>query len=333
MYPLLQSAIGMIGVAVRWLLFCGLCVSTIVACDTIIARQLELPANILRAWHEEHDAQEYDIGVIGNSMAYVNIHIGKLEKILGKRIVNVATGGTTSAYWYLSMKNQLLRMDRPPRYAIVVFRDMHLTQPTYGLSKGYSTKILSISDPTEPLVDALTYQPLNGRLRTKTLGRLSGYKAKQTLQNMLYNAAKMPAAWLLAGDEGAVGNDIHEAVKASLRESTLNPIHKDVPFAQQLATSYLPEMIRLARERNMQLIFVRVKRQAFVSGKEDSRTKKYMAALGQYLREERMPLIDFTYDTRIVREHYRAPKDDHLTPIGQDVFTKLVAEALQPYVR
>ncbi|MNC99974.1 hypothetical protein D3C83_184480 [compost metagenome] len=58
---------------------------------------------------------------------------------------------------------------------------------------------------------------------------------------------------------------------------------------------------------------------------------RYVRDLEAYLGERDIPLIDFTGEPRIRKEHYA--NGDHLDPaIGAPVFTELLAERLAPYL-
>jgi hypothetical protein len=104
-------------------------------------------------------------------------------------------------------------------------------------------------------------------------------------------------------------------------------------FQQELDRSFLPYMIDMAQENNIQLVFVRMKRRRDVKpGGQPKALQKYIKNLEDYLAENEVDFIDFTDDKRIKIEHFGS--GDHLSRNGgRRLFTKILAEKTLPIIQ
>lgn len=96
-------------------------------------------------------------------------------------------------------------------------------------------------------------------------------------------------------------------------------------FDAQVENSYLPDMIRIAKENNIKLVFVRIKVKSEFENLPEHEV--YLSSLRQYLKERNAYLLDYGSDPRITDDLLRDPL--HLTEEGKTVFTQLVADGLK----
>ncbi len=103
-------------------------------------------------------------------------------------------------------------------------------------------------------------------------------------------------------------------------------------FATQLDRSFLPDIVRMAKESKIQLILVRTKHLDMpTESSEPSALKDYIGALKAYASQNNLEVLDFSHDERLTGNLFI--DSHHLTPEGRLVFTKMLAEALRPILQ
>ena len=92
-------------------------------------------------------------------------------------------------------------------------------------------------------------------------------------------------------------------------------------------------MLKMAKQNDIQLIFVRTKRRRDIEPNSQPKAlQKYIKNLEDYLAKNRIVFIDFTNDKRIKIEHYGS--GDHLSRSGgKQLFTKILAEKMLPVIQ
>jgi hypothetical protein len=100
-------------------------------------------------------------------------------------------------------------------------------------------------------------------------------------------------------------------------------------FNRQLEQSFLPEMVRIARENKIQLILVRTKHlDDLDEASESAGLQNYIRALKTYAAQNNIILLDFAHDPRLTKNLYF--DNYHTRKTGEVVFTNILAEALRP---
>ena len=86
-------------------------------------------------------------------------------------------------------------------------------------------------------------------------------------------------------------------------------------------------MIAIARERDIELVLVRMKKHGQHEPSATSeRLARYSAKLERYLEGEQVPYLDFSDDPRVGLELFSW--GDHFTPEGRTAFTKMLIDDL-----
>jgi hypothetical protein len=106
----------------------------------------------------------------------------------------------------------------------------------------------------------------------------------------------------------------------------------ELDFAAQVNKSFLPEIIRLAQERGIQLVFVRAPTNIFPNADDEpSGLKQYMIDLSGYLTQQNIPMLDLSRIAGVGPSQFVDPH--HMTLEGKAIFTKVLAEALKSYIK
>lgn len=282
-----------------------------------------------------------DIVLIGDSMLARGINPDQLEQLTGKKIYKIGIEGSASAAWYLTLKNVVLTAKHKPLFVVVVFRGTMLTVPGYRVSGAYFTKIIDElatpndalllqrafiqeMSPAEQWVDQ--YVPLYGyrlNLRTKI-----EFYTRYTLTNFLgCNTNCNDKANVAVFDENGLDKILQVEAVAGVESQLYIP--ERLNFDEQVDQSFLPEIIRLTRENNIQLILVRAKtwdNRSEIS--ESPMLKKYLQSLKTYADRNAITTLDFAHDKRLTKNLYY--DNLHTREAGAVVFTQILAEALLP---
>lgn len=293
-----------------------------------------------------------EVVVVGNSVAAAAIDIERLGEALDRRTLGMIIHGSASAIWYLILKNEILPRDTRPDTVVLMFRDVYLTEPDYRIRGPYANTVDWLAGPEEPLLDRLAYFRESGALSVAARRHWSLWRGRDDLRSETEALAKAHVAPWLAG---ATPEELKEAVGRVFAEERKRPdaisrlqLETDTKidpehfrFGPQLRRSFLPELIRLAKDAGIQLIVVRApnRRTAEAAAGDLELPEwatvdlpRYMTELREYLDEQGVPLLDFDGDPRIPFEWFAA--GDHLNPDpGMVRFTGFLAERLRPLMR
>jgi len=277
--------------------------------------------------------------LLGDSMVGEGVDAAALGRRIGLRALNVQKGGAASAWCYLALENLILPAQPPPQRVAVFYRDHFLTEPRFRVDGPYRQHLAALSGPDEPLLERLALEPVDPAIAWVRRG-LPLYDRREALRSGVHGA-------LMDGVGAALFGLQRGAAEASLTrvfaDGALDPRRlgkrqldaeraddDSFAFGRDVADSFLPEMVRLAEEGGVSLVFVRMKRRRDLEpNREPKELARYQQELGAWLAERGIPVVDFTHDARLRPEHYAA--GDHLSRgEGRRVFTELLAEALAP---
>jgi hypothetical protein len=284
--------------------------------------------------------------LIGDSMLESRIDGPTLNGLAGERWEVLAQPGGSSAIWFLMMKNLVAPQSPPPRTVIILFRDRQLTLPAHRTDGGYRKTIESYMRGSEPEVEELL--------------RATNRKHQTPLERIA--VAIYPVQWRREAWQDKIQARALDLVSSSreyqrIREDTqavfglqnlrqdsgldfereeggqkgLDP--DDHEFAAAVDRSFLPTMIEIARQKNIGMIFFRVKRKplsADVPAKESPTSPAYMEALRASLEKAGAKLVDETLDADVTLKFYGA--DDHVAPAMKKEYTELFWRKTAPLV-
>lgn len=260
---------------------------------------------------------------IGNSMMFSRL--GKttaaMNGLTGKKFHYILKNGSSSAIWYLTLKNVVAASGVRPKLVFFFVRDDELTAPLTESSSNDSPYLVSLRGPSEPELDRL-------------MGRAGDHVTmKGTLDQWFHFPAwddRLPRGLAdLAMDIGGAGAS-KKAQRLVLSERfSLEHLRKDLAsdkagaedgpkvesFEAGLTNAPLTSMLKIANEHGLKLLFFRVKRRPEIDGKtvdEPKVMQAYAARLKSHIESKGGVFFDETYDPGIQLSDYL--DGDHIHP-------------------
>lgn len=271
---------------------------------------------------------------LGNSMIRDGFDVKLFERITDLPVMKASPGGVASAYWYLYLKNRLINIDYNGIELIVItFRDYELTDPFHGVNGYYIKELSKINTNNEPLLERLSYKNQANRFEDFFISNFKviqqRFEIKEKINKVIKKSIEkmftIPATY---GDTAINNTFAVEKMNVDL-QTQLELNEKNIRF-EQLSTiknTYLPEILKLAKEHKKKILFVRYKKRIDLEKKStDSKLMSYKKKLSDYLLKEGFELIDFTDCSLIKHEHYK--NGDHFNEKGKALFTKLLADSI-----
>ena len=274
---------------------------------------------------------------IGNSMLGSRINPEYLYALTGKKSYLLWTGGAASAAWYLMLKNAVLASGVRPQSVIFFFRDTFLTEPAYRTGGVYRRKIKFFSTDNETVLDSLLR-------KDKSLKELC-YDRLTDLYPILDINSQQAAAYISAACIHSLGKIFSRGFEISQVNALLDfsnfrqsdtdgdsaaaesALHYN--FTAALPGSFLPHMIKLAKDNHVQLVFIRVQRRPVnnMPPVQSTALKQYIKELDSYLKQENIVFHDFNGDPRITLDMYGT--GDHIDEKKNNLYTEIFAETLR----
>ena len=294
---------------------------------------------IAQNYRNDMESQKPDILLLGDSMLGKGVDAEKLHDLLGQSVYKVDIPGGSSAMWYLIMKSNIYPSKYAPKTLVIFFRGTMLTTPDFrvegssnlGLLNKYATmedtlfRRLAYTERMNPVDKAFSlYLPIYG-YRTEIVAALdAGFR--HTLPGLLNGCSPECADDAM---EEVLRGDIASEQLADyiIRSDMVLYAGRRLDFAYQLEHSFLLEMVRMAQEKGIQVVMVRMPTQIFPNPElEPDGLVQYNADLEAYLVEQGIALLNFEHDPRFPPEDFTEPT--HLTPEAKQRFTEILAEAL-----
>jgi len=289
-------------------------------------------------------AERPDYIIMGNSMAGTRIDTELLGQLTHAKVFDLHRNQTYSTIWYLLFKNIVIGSGIKPRAVFMFFRNDKITHPWRGTAgRLYMVWAEPYSRDQEPLVEhlvlgrdslqTLVYQTLAPLYRMQKYGPelravMSGWAmalARLAAQATGYAMDRRRRMW-----ERTVNLRFH---LGHLRSYTLSfraqQQKRDLDFPRALARSYLPEMIRLAKQHGIRLVLVRIQSRPLPNGKllRFPPLVRYVQDLRRYLKRQGIEFYDFTGDPEVTLKMYS--NRDHIAPAYKAFYTRLFYRRLK----
>lgn len=283
-----------------------------------------------------------EIVLLGDSTLLDGVDPDLMSNLMGTKVSSFHAPGSSSAFWYIVLKNNIVVSEYRPKYVVVVFRDTMLTAPGYRVHGGYFVKLDEFAATQEPVLLQKAYLNLMNPLEIGLESYFPLYSARDDIR-------KNTDAWIRYSVPGWLNCDVKctdDSMYDVFTSADLEPgqlrnavaaaeqymyAPSQLNFKRQVDKSFLPDMVRLTKENGIQLVAVRLKNQMTGTGAESIRMAQYMTELSQYLAENDVIFLDYGRDPRLKDELF---KDDlHLNPEGEIVFTQILAEELSEALR
>jgi len=325
-----------------FLVLCGL-----ISRDTVVRYDTGYPLSLgpdlggietRQVFRQEIAEARPDVVLLGDSVLRDSVDAKAFSSLAGIPAHRIAQGGSASAFWYLALKNSIADASPKPETLVIFFRDTMLTSPGLRVTGDYFAVINEFAGEEDTLLVELAYINPMSWLEQAAGRYLPLYGERINLREILETRLKntLSGAWLdcrgecvqQALDETFAGEkqDAGEADQAIVRAEDYLYRLEELNFERRLEKSFLPEILRIAEEAGIHLVFVRTKTWRYPDLEDEpAALQRYHQDLAAYLEENGAVLIDFSHDPRLARQLY---KDGiHMNADGREVFTRLLAAA------
>jgi hypothetical protein len=273
--------------------------------------------------------------LLGDSMLETRIDEKVLSRVSGQPCFVLAQPGSSSATWYLMLRNLIAVQTPPPRTVIILFRNRQLTLPAHRAEGEYRKSMEPYMRDAEPVLEKLvgTSQKSTGlldrivqtiypmeRRRERAQDKVQAWALDLVASSREYEEIHNAAKQLFSPKNLRVGNAIDEQKEGGA--SSLDPDNHE--FAAMVGASFLPHLLEIAREKGIQLVFYEVKRRPNPdgsSGEESSTAEAYGQALRAYLEKAGARLFDETRESDVTIDFYGS--GDHVAPAMMPRYTEL----------
>ena len=293
---------------------------------------------------------------IGNSMLFTRLGYTPTEMnaLTGKKFFYVFKNGSASAMWYLTLKNVVAASGVHPKLVFFFIRDNDLTSPFFRTQGQSASYLNSLRGPEEPLLDKLLELAPE---KTGLVGTVSRWldgpgglfhfpawdeKTSKRLINLSMDlgTGRTPKGEMrsLLMDRFAVKHlrkDVaSDLPPADSRDDGATDIYNDVNknFRHDPEEhSFLPAMMRVAREHGIKLLFFRIKRRPDEQGTvsyEPPELRPYTEHLKQWIEERGGLFFDESYDPAITLQAYQ--DGDHIGTDHGDWYRKYFWKRMAP---
>lgn len=297
--------------------------------------------NASRQYLREFERNRPEVILLGDSMLTKGVDLATFQARTGKSTYKVDIPGSSSVLWYIVVHSDVVEADPAPQTLVILFRDGILTAPTFRTTGPYFDLIDKFASPD----DTLALQRAYLTQLTPLQSALEGYFPPITYRNEILTKLDgglrhLAPRWLGCDRDCAdyatslvLGDMRPEVVNASIRSAEkVLYTPEQLNFHSQVDSSFLPEIIRLARKRGIQLIFVRAPTQLFDNpSDEPPALSVYLGDLQEYLAAQDIPMIDLSQPQGIGPAQFSDPH--HLTPEGKAIFTPIFSDAVKKYLR
>ncbi len=333
----------------RFLRYFSLLLLTLVLISAgLVARGADFPAaagptfdaQVDMTHREGIEASRPRIVLLGDSMVEENVDLAALSDALGTDVYRISYPGSSSALWYLSLKNNIVNAATPPQAVVIIFRDSVLTTPEYRVGGKFNDAIDTLAGADEQTLLQLAFlnsmNPLEKAARRFLPAYRFGYQARDGVEftNRLFlprfvihcNRRCADAAFLDVFSFRTIAPPAANDPVA--QEEAVLYSGRALDFSAQVGRSFLPEIIRLCREHGIQLILVRGKIISFADLPEPRGLGDYILDLQDYLTENGASFADLQPDARLETGDYI--DRFHVQPEARGTYTQMLAEALIP---
>jgi len=275
----------------------------------------------------------------GNSMLRTRIDQRLLKRLTqNPRLYFFAKDGMMSAYWYLALKNYVAAAKINPEKVFIMFRDEFLTRPKINIDGKFKKTIDSVSHADESLFRYIVSSP-------KTFKEKLSYYLERIYPALGAGAEYRDLLSQIAGAVGGFGgNHLKELLGTVNKRFNWGNIRYDGPqderwwrttpehldFEKNLHWSFLPHILRLAKENHFKLVFVRIQTRPPKEGQpppQSPELKNYISHLKKYLKKNNAGFYDFTGHPWITLSMYSLT--DHIHKRFKKKWTRLFYKKLR----
>ncbi len=288
-----------------------------------------------------------EVVILGSSVTACAIDPELLQERSGREVLDLTIAGGMSASWYLLTKNVIAKGAPKPKLVILGFRDVYLTVPDFRVEGRYKAMLDRYVDGPEPVLDRRAYLAKLGTAEYLLRRHWAPFQRRDVIRDRAEALAKTGLPSILLGRSEdqlresvervfAEENKMHPEVNSAEEKALASDLDRHFDFDEVLPKSFLPEIIKVAKENGIQLALVRMRprrnaepleRQLKYPSFFRELLPEYERKLDNYLEQQGVMLFDFTDDERIPLEWYA--RDDHLDfDFGRRGFTEILSEEM-----
>jgi hypothetical protein len=285
-----------------------------------------------------------ELVLVGDSVLYLSIDQEMLTEHLGRKTYSMGIPGSGSTVWYLFLKNVILGTSYHPKYLVVMFRDTMLTTPSFRTTGRYFGLVDDFAGRREPLVAQLAYVDQMTPLERVAEQYFPLYSARWEIRAALDSRLRYAAPSIFLGCSAECTDDAMNSIfgRERVDVTALNQAVEDagqilyapaaMDFEREIERSFLPAMLRLAKENDIRLIFIRTKTLLYPEyASEPFALRSYIQSLQEYITGNGAYYLDYAHDERIKDTFFFDSL--HFNEEGKEAFTKMLAGDLEPFLR
>ncbi|NWG06577.1 MAG: hypothetical protein HXY35_07825 [Chloroflexi bacterium] len=282
--------------------------------------------------------EQPDIVLLGDSTMMEGVDPELLSELTGRQVSSFHSLGSASAFWYLILKNNIVIADHHPQTVIIVFRDTMLTAPGFRVYGGFLDNLDEFATDHETVLLEKAYLNHMNWAEIQAEEHIPLYSARENLREKVDTWIRyLVPAWLgcdrQCTDDAMFNVFTSAELEPGQLQSRITTVEEylytpsQLDFHQNVDQSFLPEIIQLTRENNIQLIVVRLKPNTIRTIRLDApAVGQYITDLSSYLAENGVVFLDYGRDPRLRSDYFRDSL--HLKPEGKTLFTQILAEGL-----
>lgn len=203
------------------------------------------------------------IVLLGDSMVEENVDLAALSDALGTDVYRVSYPGSSSAMWYLSLKNNIVNTATPPKVLVMLFRDSVPTTPEYRVGGKFNAMLDTLAGADEEILLQRAFlnsmNPLESAARQFLPAYRFGYQARDGVE--LVSRMFLPRFVIHCNRRCADAAFLNVFSFRTIAPPAANdPVAQEeavlyssraLDFSAQVGRSFLPEIIRLCREHGI----------------------------------------------------------------------------------
>lgn len=296
-----------------------------------------LDSNVHKGYQKIVNQEKPKIVLLGDSYLDTGIDEAYLNELTNEKIVKIAKHGSASAMWYLLIKNNIVTARNKPAYIVVFFRGTMLTTPEFRTTGTYLTNLDEFASPDDRLFVQLAYVSQMSKFEQFLDQYIPLYAYRQLIRTSIDRMLKYPLpARALDKDTEEVNLALNNAFgdpEIAQLNAIINAAEmylykpSKLDFESQLPRSFLPEIVDLCRNNDIQLVLVREKVIEFsTEAQQPKGLTDYTRSLEAYLNEKHVIFFDLAFDPRIKKDYFYDSL--HMTEEGKMFFTEIFAQEL-----
>lgn len=260
---------------------------------------------------------------IGNSMCDSRISPTLMTMLSGEPSARIVAGPSFVVTWYLWLKNYVAAAKHRPKKVFIFFTDEQLTVTHFQIPPKDAEYIETELHFYEPEYDRLV-RKRNESFYKSIIERIRRFYSREEFLTPVRQAiASFNMEFVDSRPVVDTREEINLYLKRAGRRFAFDVVHdqdfrpRDVPmtstetFSNALSNSFLEPMVRVAKEKNVNVCFFRIRRAPSLRREDEPAFMEYKRQLKEYFARNNICYIDESGDTEVTDEYFSGPFDDH----------------------